>query len=430
MKRNENEKVTDITEIKTAGKKEERKQNIERLAEKAAKARNRKKAPLSRPMLIVILVFLFIAVYVITDFSVGGILSEANGKFMSVLTQSTTESFNVKADGDSVSAFKPYGSGYLLLADTGISFSSADGKELTRQMLTYSNSAIYSSENKIIVFDRGGTSYSIFRNKNLYTQKSTDYPIVDAAVSNRDNYAIAVTNENSECILYGFNGRGDVIYQWNCPDGYISDIAMNHSGSKVAVSVINSVNAVLTSSVYILDFNYDSEYAVFEYEHESVTGLKFLTSRRIQVITDKNVYTVKGKNQTVAYEYGSADLCFTSVSENRYTAVITNAHTHDDTYMLNVFGKYGVLRYSVELSGKITGVSAGNKSIAVLYDDKTETYSFTGKQVGLTQDINYNDDIVINGNYLFVLSSESIKRFSAYGTSSAVYTYEDTSSEL
>ena len=77
------------------------------------------------------------------------------------------------------------------------------------------------------------------------------------------------------------------------------------------------------------------------------------------------------------------------------------------------------------VTGKVMDVAVSDKSVAVLFDHKTETYSKWGKLAGSTQDINYNDEIVINGNYLFVLSSESVRRFSAYGSTAAVYEYED-----
>lgn len=423
----EKENDSGIIEIEEVRKNraDDRKAKVRRAAKKVDSVKNKSKAPFSRKILIIGMVVILLAVYVIVDLSSGGFLSAVNGKFVSVLTKSASENFSVNTDADNIYSFSAYGKGYAILTENGISYIDSDGDVSSRQQLTYSNPSMEMAGKRILIFDRGNTSYSLMRNESLYSQLTTDKSIIDAAVSGKDNYAIAVRDENAKCILYGYNGSGKIIYQWNCPDGYIADIAMNSSGSKVAVTVIDSVNAVLSSKIYILDFEYDSAYAEFDYTQEIVIGSKFITGKKIQVITDKNVYLISGREQETVYSYGSADICYSSIADDTYTAIITNDHTHDDYYTLTVFSKSGKLRYSAELSGKVMDVSASDKSIAVLFDDKTETYSNRGKLVGTTEGINYNDEIVINGNYLFVLSSDSVKRFASYGKTAAVYSYED-----
>lgn len=422
----ENEKDNGIIELEEVRKNaRDRKIKAQRMAKKASSVKNNRKAPVSRSILIIGIIVILLLVYVIADISSGGFLFTVNGKFVSVLTKNASENFAVETDADNVYAFEPYDDGYVILTESGVSYVDSGGDVTSRQQLTYSNPSLEIASDRIIVFDRGNTSYSLMRNGSLYSQMTTDKNIIDATLCRRDNYAIAVRDENAKCILYGFDGRGNVIYQWNCPDGYIADVEMNSSGSKVAVTVINSSNAVLSSKVYILDFEYDSAYAEFEYTEEIVIGSEFLTNRKIQIITDSNVYLISGREQEVIYSYSAADICYSSINDSRYTAVVTTDYTHDDSYTLSVFSKSGKLRYSVTLSGKVMDVSASDKSVSVLFDNKTETYSAYGKLVGTTQDINYNDEIILNGNYLFVLLSDSVKRFSAYGTSAAVYSYED-----
>lgn len=415
--------IIELEKVKKNAK--DRQLQARRAAKKLSSVKNENKKPVSLPILIVAVVLIFLVIYLIADFSSGGILSTVNGKFVSVLTSDSSQNFVVATDAENVYSFDSYSSGYVILTEKGITGIDSSGKEIFRQQLTYSNPSLEMKGNRILVFDRGNNSYSLFRNQSFYSQMKTESDIIDAVVSKRDNYAIAVRDDNAKSVLYGYDGSGKVIYQWNCPDGYIADVAMNSSGSKVAVTVIDAENAVLSSSVYILDFEYTTAYAQFDYKEEIVIGSVFLSDRKIQVVTDKNVYLVSGKEQKVVYPYGSADVCYTYISDGKCTAVITNDHSHDNYYTLSVFGTGGKLRFSVPLNGKVRDVSVSEKSIAVLFDNKTETYSKRGKLVGATQDINYNDEIVINSNFLFVLSSESVRRFSSYGTSSAVYAFED-----
>lgn len=415
--------IIEIEEVKKSAKYKE--QTVRRAAKKISSVKNENKKPLSVSILILAVILVFLIIYIIADFSAGGFLSDVNGKFVSALTSDSSENFSVDVDAENVYAFISYSNGYVTLTEKGISYVDSSGKETARQQLTYSNPSLEMKGKRILVFDRGNNSYSLFRNEEFYAQMKTDSDIIDCAVSKKDNYAVAVRDDNAKSVLYGYNASGKVIYQWNCPVGYIADVAMNSSGSKVAVTVINSENAVMSSTVYVLDFEYTTAYAQFEYPEETVIGSRFLSNRKIQVVTDKNVYLISGKEQKNVYSFGSADICYSYIADGRYTAVITNDHSHDNYYTLSAFSNSGNLKFSVPLSGKVRDISVSSKSIAVLFDDKTETYSKRGKLVGATQDINYNDEIVINGNFLFVLSSESVRRFSSYGTSSAVYSFED-----
>ena len=83
--------------------------------------------------------------------------------------------------------------------------------------------------------------------------------------------------------------------------------------------------------------------------------------------------------------------------------------------MLSLFSKTGKLKYSVDINGKVRGLSVSDKSVAVLFSDKTETYSKRGKLVGSAENINHFVDIVLNGNYIYVLSTDTVRKYPAYG---------------
>lgn len=425
--RNDEDSGITVIPDDSAGKRvDEGKRKISRALKKASRDIDGRKKRISTPAAVIIIVLILILVFVIADVQSGGSLSTVNGKFVSMLSRGTTGKFSASIDGDTVYMFEPFENGFALLTENGITYYSASGRMTGKQQFTYSSPAMSLSGSRVLVFDRGNTGYSIQNNKTLYSQQAANKSVIDAAVSSRENYVIAVRDDNAKSILYGMDAKGKIIYQWNCPDGYISDVTLYSSGKKAAVTVIDSENAVLCSRVYILDFAYDSEYAVFDYTDETVLGVKFLSGRKLQVVSDKCVYRISGKELEVVMEYNSSDICYADLTSGSFTAVITDDYSGDDSYVLTVFGKSGKLRFSVPLSGKVKGVSASDKSIAVLFTDKTETYSKRGKLVGSVADMHHYDDIVLNGNYLYVLSSDSVKKFPAYGVIAADYHEDET----
>ena len=366
----------------------------------------------------IIVAVILAVVFIVSDLASGGFLYTAQGKIASAVYGGAAEKFSVTTDSDNVYSFFSHDDAYAILTDNGITYINATGSVSASQQITYSIPGVASSGSRIIIYDRSNNSYSLHQNESMFSQQTVEGKIIDAAISERKNYAVVCRNDKSETVLYGMNEKGKVIYQWNCPDGYISDITLNKSGGKACASVIDAENAVLFSKVYILDFEYDSAYAEFVYTDETVIGTKFLSDRKVQVITDKRVYLINGRDQSIVYEYGSADVMFTDMS-NKYVAVVTKDYSHDDTYNLSLFGKTGKCRYTTQIHGKIRAMSVNDKSVAVLYSDKTETYSKSGNLVGFTDNINHYDDIVINGNYLYVLSSDAVRKIPAYGNGRA-----------
>ena len=422
------EKDNPITEIPDdSGRKraDETKRKIARNIKRFDKNRSSNSVKLSPVACGIIVALIFVLVYIVADISSGGFIYTANGRFVSMFADKTSENFSVSIKSDDVYKFDSYKNEIVLLAENGISFIDKSGKVSASQQYSYSSPSTEISGANVVVFDRGNTSFSLMNNKKIYYQDKSDKRIIDFAMSEKSNYAIAVKDEKAKSVLYGYDARGNVIYQWNCPKGYISDVVITPSGGKVAVTVIDAVNAVLCSSVYILDFEYDSAYAQFDYNGETVLGTKFLTNRKVQVVTDRNVYCISGKEQSNSYEYGTSDICYLDFS-GRYTAVVTKDSSHDDFYTLSVFGSNGKLKNTVHLEGKVCGVSASDKSIAVLFADKTETYSGRCKLVGTVDNLNHYDDIVLIGNFVYVLSSDSVKKYPAYGSVTNIIVEEET----
>lgn len=418
--------ITDISEDSFSDRMENSKRRAGRTLAGVLNQRNNENSRLSVVSLVLIAVAVLAVVYIFSDFATGGLLYSVQGKIVSTVYGPAADKFSVGTGGDTVYDFFPYDDAYAILTENGITYVNASGSISASQQITYSSPGVASASSRVLIYDTGNNSYSLHQNESMYSQQKTEGKIIDAAISSRNNYAIAVRDEKSNTVLYGMDETGKIIYQWNCPDGYISDIALDKSGGKACVTIIDSVNAVLCSTVYILDFEYDSAYAVFEYANETVIGTKFLSGRKIQIVTDKNVYLISGKEQNIVYEYSASDVCFVDMSD-RYVAVVTKEYSHDDTYNLSLFGKSGKARYTVTVNGKLKDISVSDKSVALLFADKAETYSKRGKLVGCITDINRYDNVILNGNYLYVLSSDAVKKLPAYASASYNAVVEDES---
>ena len=377
--------------------------------------KKRNGAKLSALAYVIIILIVLIITYVIIDVSSGGFIYTANGRFMSFFGGNSSEDFEFDINANNVYSFDGYSDGFMILTENGASFVDKNGNLMSGQQLVYSKPACEYNGKNLAFFDRGNQAYTIMKNQTVRSQKKLDNKIIDFAVSEKDNYSVVI-RDDTKSVLLGCDSRDEVIYRWDCPQGYITDVSINDKGTKVIASVLNSVNANLNSKVYILDFEYNTAYAEFEYKNETVLCTKFLSGKKLVVITDKKMYLINGKEQSILHDFGSQDICYADYSD-KYLAVITKNYSDDESFFLVVINNSGKIKYTSELDGKVSGLSVSDRSLAVLFDDKTETYSVQGKLVGQITNLKHYEGIVINDNYLYVLGTDSVKRFSAYGMS-------------
>lgn len=379
-----------------------------------------KKTPNSVGIAAAVIIFLF--VFIIADVGAGGFLAEVNGKFISTVTRRSAAKFSVSAGSDGTDAFLPYGSGFAVLSSGGVSYVKSSGKQYAKQQFSYGSPDMSVCGKITLVFDRGNTNYALLSSGSLYSSQSMNNNIIDAAAAKNGNYVITVSGENAKTVLYGFDSTGKTIYQWTCGYGYIAGVAISPSGDKAAVLIVNSENAVLSSKILMFDFDYDTAFAEHNFNDEIVADMKFLSSSKLLIVSEHKVYTASKGEAEEIYNYQGADIAFTDLHDGDFSAVVTDDVSRDDSYTLALFGKNGKLLCTAPLSGKVRGVSSSDKSVSVLFADKTETYSRRGKLVGTVTGLKHYNNIVLNGNYIYLMTSDLIKKYPAYGTVSAADT--------
>lgn len=374
------------------------------------------KKSFSASSLIIIAAVLFVIIFAAANVNSGGVLATFNGQVSSFFSKKSAENFTYSFSAESVYGFASYDDGFALLTEDGIMYVDSSGEITAKQSLNYGDIAMDINGRKTMLFDRGGTSYSLLYNQSMYFHNNTDDSIIDGAVSGKDNYAVVVREDKTKTSLYVYNKNSGNIYLWRCTDGYISDVSLSPSGKKGAVTVLNSKNAVMSSTVYILDFSYDTEYASFSYQGQAVLGTKFLSEKKVLSVTDEKVYLIDNQEQSEVFSYGDNDIYYCSMdSSSDLTGIITTDYSHDDLYTLTVINSSGKTAYTQGLSGKVRGIDTSDKCAVVLYADKIETYSKGGNLVGTVTGIKYYNDIIVSSNYIYVLSSDSVKKYPAYG---------------
>ena len=132
------------------------------------------KKSFSASSLIIIAAVLFVIIFAAANVNSGGVLATFNGQVSSFFSKKSAENFTYSFSAESVYGFASYDDGFALLTEDGIMYVDSSGEITAKQSLNYGDIAMDINGRKTMLFDRGGTSYSLLYNQSMYFHNNTD----------------------------------------------------------------------------------------------------------------------------------------------------------------------------------------------------------------------------------------------------------------
>lgn len=241
----------------------------------------------------------------------------------------------------------------------------------------YANPMISCADKYICTIDQGGTRIHLDNKSGNVYEKTTARPILNADVSNQGDVVYALKKDNLKSGLYVISNSLKFRLKHYVKDGYIVDVAIDKGGNRIAYAVISSENAVLTTTVYTYSINDKKVISSFKYDDSNILDLKYQGSD-LYIVADNCVSVVSsGKNKKDVFKAGT---------------IFTNAYTYTSNGELLVdYAEYdgasestvayikanGKVKTSINLDKRVKCISATNKDVYVLFDDKVDSYSIT-----------------------------------------------------
>lgn len=136
-------------------------------------------------------------------------------------------------------SFALYRNGLAVAGNRAVTVFTATGRQTVSQSITYKHPVALGSGKYLLVYEMGGTQYSLY---NSYTQiyaGKSDFPIYGAAISKEGMYALISRSEEYTSVVSLYSSQFSLLNRYN-KNGYVMDVALNEKGTQIAL---------LTSSV-------------------------------------------------------------------------------------------------------------------------------------------------------------------------------------
>ena len=362
-----------------------------------------------------------------------GTFNPAFGRIEAFMRRSSTETFPVHVTGRDVYAAGKYDGGALLLSDTALIGFDRKGSEKIVRGVTFDNAAMAVKKDHILVYDRSGTGFALLKGNDSVYEDSAPRSIIDADTGAGGRFAVAMRDNEykSSVMIYDpvvYGNRSDIEY--NSPDdafdvnltyrfseGYVTDVACDEDCRFVGVSVIRADDGVVNSDFYLIDTDEqdDSTHPVISFEKEAIAGAKCLPDGSFFIVTDAAVYRVEGGESERMLTFDSSVMIeFASLDYDSPPAVLLTSYGLKNSNILMIFDKRGRFKSSATVAGRAIGMDSSSKGVAVLFTDKTMTYTPGGRLAGVNYLSESCENILFRGNFLYLQSIDEVKLAPAF----------------
>lgn len=293
-----------------------------------------------------------------------------------------------------------------VLSDAYIYMYSEEGGLINRRQHVYTNAVMNTAADKILLYESGGSQFSIEDRNGIIYEKKLEQNIIFARISKEGFAAVVTSSDNYECEVIVFDRRGEIIYQRKCIQK-VNDISFTNESSGCIISYIYAENGSLVTSV---------QEAVFTESAEKWTSPSIDTFGLEVYNFDNGVFVLgieacgyvdKTGQIRSLYRY-DGDFAG-GESSNGLSAVIVNS---DDRrkYTMTLFNGEGAEPLILNFETPLIDVTVNDGLAYVMTQDSVLAYDFEGN---LRSTATVNDSytgFIRSKNYVFLKSFSKIDR--------------------
>lgn len=326
--------------------------------------------------------------------------------------EDSSSGFPIRVSGSSVMQMGMIGNNIAVVEDAHFQLYDSGGDQRYSVELNYSSPVFVTSNNRVLIYDRGGNQLKICNRSGELSSKEVEGQILTCGFGGgRAAVATLADNTTSALTVYDVNLL-DEIFVWQT-SSYIARTAVSPNGKYVAVAVVNNDKGDLYSEVLVFDTKSTEPLFTNRYSGETVLSLKFVNNSDITIVTDESISGIEGRNQLAyqnSFEHGA--LSGIASSDNGNTALILSRVSDGRDYIC-LYNANGELIREMQIDSAAIGLSVSNSSIFVLYTDKLARYPVSGQDTTPENLDTQSDSIKVlaDGNNAYVLTTDEIQKF-------------------
>ena len=291
----------------------------------------------------------------------------------------TGYSFEVGMDSTSQS----YGNGLAVLSRDYLKLINAAGIEDLSIQVKQKNPALSVAERRILVYDKGGKSYSIIGSYSLLKTEETQHNILWGEINDSGSYMLITDETGYKGVVTIYSSSAKEQYKWYTSEYYTVMGCINEKGNQFAVYCIGGTGETPQSIIRVYSLNKDEPLYDIDANGRTLYSMSYNQQNQLTAIYNDGlvVYDNSGKEishlsytsgnlQSFFHVDGKSPLIALSLGGGKSQVVLYDNKESD--------------RVIFETDTTITSLSYGYGIIAALSDEYLYTYHIQSKELTAT----------------------------------------------
>jgi len=297
----------------------------------------------------------------------------------------------VSFTADESSVVRPFRDGFVVIGNGEVTLYDKTGVVLCseKEKLSYPHGA--SSDKYVLVYDIGGTSYSVYSSVTRVIKKTSEAPIISASVSNNGSYIVTAESGDAKYVTEVYDSsfkRTMSIYK----DKYVIDSAIGKEGETFVIASVAEQGAEFFAEVSFYKEGNDSPIKTYTYSMSMPVTVSSYDGGSFSVLFDDCIrfYDENGNVKKENY-VSDAKVAFFDARPTGAVLVSSSLGINQGNVFTS-FDKDGKEITTARVDGKVTGVFATLNNSTAGYvltgDGKVLSVSTDGKAVSVATDKN------------------------------------------
>lgn len=316
-------------------------------------------------------------VYLIRDLDS---VKESSGGFTEV---------NFTADESAV--VRPFRDGFVIIGNGEVTLYDKTGVVLCSEKEKFSYPHGTSSDKYVLVYDIGGTAYSVYSPVTRVIKKTTERPIISASVSNNGSYIVTTESSDAKYVTEVYDSsfkRTMSIYK----DKYVIDSSIGKEGGTFVIASVAEQGAEFFAEVSFYKEGNDSPVKTYTYSMSMPVTASSFDGGNFSVLFDDCIRFYDGDGNVISESY--VDNAKVAFYDTRPTGavLVSSSFGINQGSTFSSFDKNGKEITSAHVNGKVTGAFAPQNNSTAGYvltgDGEVLAVSGDGKTVSMVKDKN------------------------------------------
>ena len=217
---------------------------------------------------------------------------------------------------DKTQSFTLYRRGLAVAGNGSVTVFNATGRQTVSDHISYASPVSVGRGKYLLVYDLGGTKYSLYNSYTQIFEGECDRPISGATVSDTGMYALISSSSSYQSVVSLYSSNFSLLNVYN-KNGYVTDVCISPNGKTVAMVASSVHNGGFSTELMVCQVQATTAKATVKIADSMALSCVFSGNDRIGILCSDGAYVYNTDGEAVnACSFQGETVVAADVTEN------------------------------------------------------------------------------------------------------------------